>query len=476
MSSQYSIEFCEENKVLFESEDSDGVTVITCNDNKKEILDILRFHHKKEVNLKSVDPVEFASLLGKMQSETNESEQFADNPNNERLLLDKIANDAPIINFVNSLLIDAIRIHASDIHLESFSDTATVRFRIDGVLSLMHRLTKDRFAGVATRLKVMAGLNIMERRLPQDGRITVDLGSDHIDMRASFVPIVKGESIVLRLFNEAAGYFSLENLGIDARTLSAMDKMLNYPHGLILVTGPTGSGKTTTLYALLKKIKTDALKIISIEDPVENIVNGVDQIQTNEAIGLTFESILRRVLRQDPNVIMVGEIRDQATAELVVRAALTGHLVLSTLHTNDSVSAIFRLKNLGIESYLIAGVLRGAIAQRLVRRLCPHCAVPAVPSLEEKEVAGQYGIDLSLSPKPAGCPVCKNTGFMGRIPVLEYYTMNEKLEQAIALGEPLSNITAILRNDAFKSLQYAGLALVQKGVTSFEEIRREVDL
>ncbi len=368
-----------------------------------------------------------------------------------------------MVNLVNSLMIEAIRKGASDVHIESLAEETRVRYRIDGVLQTVTRLEKARFAAVSSRVKIMANLNIMERRLPQDGRISVHLGDGLYDVRVSIVPIVDGESLVLRLFNTEGVPRGLEELGIDGRSIQVLRELVAHPHGLVLATGPTGSGKTTTLNALLREIAVDTVKVITIEDPVEYRIEGVDQIQTNERIGLTFDSLLRRVLRQDPDVIMVGEIRDTPTAELSLRAALTGHLVLSTLHTNDSVSVIPRLRNMGVEPYLLAAVLRGALAQRLVRKVCRGCAQPVQPDAREKKLLEEGGLPTDGLARGVGCDACGRTGYKGRTAVVEVFRSDERVEEMILKGERLPVLTDYLTSQGFRSLARNGLALAASG-------------
>lgn len=473
---QYPLEFSEANRVLKLREEADRVIVGACVDAPEGLERTLRLFHRKDIELLSIDGADFASRLGKLHTDQDGMAAYLGGESEERLLIDKVANDAPVVNYVNSILIDAIKDRASDIHFECYDESAVVRYRIDGSLSTIDSLPKERFAAIATRLKVMANLNIMEKRLPQDGRITVDLGQDSVDIRASFVPIARGESIVLRLFGKSSVPLDLEELGMNEATFAQVGKMLKHPHGLILVTGPTGSGKTTTLSAMLRKVQSPTMKLITIEDPIEYVIEGVNQIQTNEAIGLTFDSILRRVLRQDPNIIMVGEVRDAATAELVIRAALTGHLVLSTLHTNDATSAIARLRDIGIESYLIAGVLRGVLAQRLVRVACPYCSSKEAPKASEKAIAKAQGISLTRIARIHGCEHCHGTGYSGRRAVFESIPIGDELSELIAKGERSSAIREHLASKGTRFMAHAGMELVAAGGTTIEELEREVEL
>ncbi|MGA2479299.1 MAG: GspE/PulE family protein, partial [Spirochaetia bacterium] len=355
---QYPLEYMDANSVIKLREDAEEVLVGACEPENAPLLRSLRNFHGKPVGFFRIDRAELSAYLGRRLSALETQPPHSIGENDERILLDRLANDAPIVNLVNSLMIEAIRVGASDIHIESFAEGTRVRYRIDGVLRTVSRIEKEKFPAVASRIKIMANLNIMERRLPQDGRISVHMGDGTFDVRVSIVPIAAGESIVLRLFNTSGSPLGLAELGIDAECQTLIRRMVAVPHGLVLATGPTGSGKTTTLNAVLREIASEMVKVVTIEDPVEYLIDGVGQIQTHERIGLTFESLLRRVLRQDPDVIMVGEIRDSPTAELSVRSALTGHLVLSTLHTNDAVSVIPRLRNMGVEPYLLAAVLR----------------------------------------------------------------------------------------------------------------------
>ena len=389
-------------------------------------------------------------------------------------LLDKLANDAPVINLVNSIIMDAMSKEASDIHIESFTGSATVRYRIDGVLIIDREIEKKLFPAVSSRLKIMANLNIMERRLPQDGRINVHMSGHDADLRVSIVPISNGESIVLRLLNKKSRPLTLEELGFSETSIKIMEELYNKPHGLILLSGPTGSGKTTTLNSIIRKLNNPSVKIITIEDPVEYDIDGVDQIQTNEKIGLTFESILRRVLRQDPDIIMIGEIRDKATAELAVRASMTGHLVLSTVHTNDSVSVLHRMMNMGVEPYMLAGVLRGAMAQRLVRRLCSFCSNKEKASDLEKKLLAKNGLSADSLFRAVGCEKCGGTGYSGRLVISEAFQSNEETENKITSGSPTLEIQNYLIEQGMIQLHRDGLMKAVQGLTSFKEVERAV--
>jgi general secretion pathway protein E/type IV pilus assembly protein PilB len=478
-SSQYPIEFIEARGLIKLREDDTVVEIGFTEKAEESTKDGLRNFHKKPVIFVPLDPAELSAFLGnKLGNEAQEAPGLPDqgdpSKNGQAVLLDKLANDAPVINLVNSICIDGIRCGASDIHLES-TEELRVRYRIDGILRTVKRIEASRFPAISSRIKIMANLNILERRQPQDGRITVKLGNDQVDFRVSIVPVARGESIVLRILGrKAAG--TLDELGFNQTQLGALRRLLKTPHGLILLTGPTGSGKTTTLNAMLRELVSESLKIISIEDPVEFMVEGVNQIQINEQIGLGFETLLRRVLRQDPNIIMIGEIRDSATAEIALRAALTGHLVLSTLHTNDTASVIPRLINMGVEPYLIASTLRGAAAQRLVRRVCPRCAeeYPATP--EERRLLEAAGIYAQTLRQGRGCASCAGTGFSGRTVAAELFTADSGLENLILGRTNIAALQAHLRERGMRTLLEDGLEKAALGITTVAEVEREIVL
>jgi type II secretory ATPase GspE/PulE/Tfp pilus assembly ATPase PilB-like protein len=472
---QYTLDFIKRWSALKLSEDPANVLVGATNSEQPELQARLARYHRKSVRIVAVDATEFAAYLGRAFSgQTREAKKA--NSEDERITLDRLANDAPVVNLVNSLLMDAVRLGASDIHIEAFTDEVKVRYRIDGILKTQATFEASRFQAIASRIKIMANLNIMERRLPQDGRITVTVGGESVDMRVSIVPIARGESIVLRIFGASDKPLGLEELGFDSERVATIRSFYRIPHGLVLATGPTGSGKTTTLNAMLREIRSDKLKIITIEDPVEYIVEGIAQIQTNEQIHLGFDTILRRVLRQDPNVIMIGEIRDSQTAELAVRAALTGHLVLSTLHTNDSVSAITRLKNMGVEAYLIASTLRGVVAQRLVRKLCPDCSKSRAPTTAEKVLYERFKVPLENLKEPVGCKRCGGTGFHGRLALGEVFAMDEELEELVLSSGRTSSLRSYLIEKGMTVLAVDGLTKAAAGFTTLGEVEREVGL
>ena len=470
---QYPLEYMEANGVIKLRETDEAVHIGLCDASRGELMEGLRAFHDKEVRFHEIDRSELASYLGGLLSGMDSS-SAAGVATDDRIVLDRIANDAPVVNLVNSLVIDGIRARASDIHIEGFADATVVRYRIDGSLGTVHTLERERFAAVSSRIKIMANLNIMERRLPQDGRLTVHLDEDIVDVRVSIVPISAGESIVLRLFPTKRAPLGLEELGLEPEGIGRLRRVATLPNGLVLVTGPTGSGKTTTLNAVLREVRSDALKIITIEDPVEYVTDGIDQIQTNERIGLTFESILRRVLRQDPDVIMVGEIRDTATAELAIRAALTGHLVFSTLHTRDSVSAITRLANMGVEPYLIAAVLRCAVAQRLVRRLCPACRRRRRPGAAERALLAKWRQKPGTLWAAAGCKECGGSGYRGRLGLFELLEMDAGLEELAVRGGREAELRSHAVERGLRPLVADGLGKCVAGLTTVEEVERAV--
>lgn len=471
---QYPYEYIEYNSVIKLKEDDSKIHIGVCNPSDVGLLENLKNFHEKRVIFSEIDKSELSGYLGEKLANLNHRDRSGQTSTDEKLLLDKLANDAPIINLVNSVLIEAIRLEASDIHIECFSEDMIVRYRIDGYLHIVNRIEKENFPAISTRIKIMANLNIMERRLPQDGRITVYLDDDTVDMRVSIIPIANGESLVLRLFNKKRALLTLDQLGLAADDRALLTRVSQFDNGLILVTGPTGSGKTTTLNAVLQYIKSDAQKIITIEDPIEYVIDGIDQIQTNERIGLTFDSILRRVLRQDPNIIMVGEIRDSQTAELAIKAALTGHLVFSTLHTRDSVSIITRLKNMDIEPYLIAAVLKSSLAQRLVRKICDECKQKKKPSRAEKELLVRNNLSSATVFKGSGCKVCQNTGYHGRVGLFELFVADGKIEEMIVSGKRDAEIKSYLNSLGMEPLIIDGLKKVLQGVTTISEIERAV--
>jgi type II secretory ATPase GspE/PulE/Tfp pilus assembly ATPase PilB-like protein len=393
----------------------------------------------------------FAIALSRLSSEDGERETAPDGGLSGGLVseIDRIADDAPVINLLNSIFLEAIAKKASDIHIEPGADEARVRFRVDGLLLPVRPVPPDKAAAVSARLKLLAHLNVLETRRPQDGHIDIKTEKYSIDVRISTVPSVWGESIVLRLLNRSDMRFSLDTLGISSDQREILERSLSLVSGLVLVTGPTGSGKTTTLAAVMERLNTAERKIISLEDPVEYRIAGITQIPVNEELGLTFDTLLRRVFRQDPDIIMVGEIRDSETAALAVRAALTGHLVFATLHTGGAAEAVFRLRDMGVPAFMTASTLRTVIAQRLVRRICPDCRL-------------------------AGCPACSQTGYLGRIVISEIIEVTPGLAEQIADGLTPAGLRKTLSRSGFKSFFDDAREKTAAGITTEAEIRREL--
>jgi general secretion pathway protein E len=377
-----------------------------------------------------------------------------------------MASEAPVIRLVNAMIAQAVEKRASDIHIEPFEKEFRVRFRIDGVLYNQEAPPRELKAAIISRVKLMAKLNIAERRLPQDGRIKVKTLGREVDLRVSTLPTLYGESVVMRLLDRSAGdFYDLARLGFDKHMLARMEHYTQMPHGIFLVTGPTGSGKSTTLYSALKRINGAERKIITIEDPVEYQMDGINQIHVNPQIGLTFAAGLRHIMRQDPDVIMVGEIRDRETADVAIRSALTGHFVYSTLHTNDAPSAITRLTDMGVENYLITSSLVGVLAQRLVRTICPDCKEPAKPRMSPSG-------DPVPTFRGAGCERCFGSGFLGRVGIFEMMELNEEIRSSIMHNEDAAKIAAAARRNGMRSLREDGWLKVSVGVTTPEEVMR----
>ncbi|RMA97748.1 GspE/PulE family protein [Hydrogenothermus marinus] len=381
-------------------------------------------------------------------------------------------SDTPVIQLLNSTFIKAIRTNASDIHFEPFKEEVLIRFRMDGVLHQIDKIPTSMYSSVVSRIKVISKLNIAEKRLPQDGRVRIKIGNKEVDMRVSTLPTVFGERVVIRLLDKANKILTLKELGLYEDDYKLFESIITKPYGLILVTGPTGSGKSTTLYASLLKLKTPRKNILTVEDPVEYQIDGISQIQVNPKIGLTFASGLRSILRQDPDIIMVGEIRDLETAEMAIHASMTGHLVLSTLHTNDAPSSITRLADIGIEPFLIASSLEGVIAQRLVRRICENCKTEVKPSEEEKEFIKKHlNIDKDFNLyKGKGCEKCLNTGYKGRIAIYEILKIDEDLRSLISKNTDSKIIRDYALKNEMRTLLQDGLRKAINGITTVEEV------
>ncbi len=398
-----------------------------------------------------------AQVVGEVEGEVDLSRLMQDLPEVEDLL--ESEDDAPIIRMINALLTQAAREGASDIHIEPFENASVVRFRVDGTLRDVVRPKKALHGALISRIKIMAQLDIAEKRLPQDGRITLRVGGRAVDVRVSTLPTGHGERAVLRLLEKDAQRLNLERLGMAADTLVQFDRLIGRPHGIVLVTGPTGSGKTTTLYASMSRLETATTNIMTVEDPIEYDLSGIGQTQVNERIGMTFARALRSILRQDPDIIMIGEIRDLETAQIAVQASLTGHLVLATLHTNDAASAVTRLTDMGVEPYLLASSLLGVLAQRLVRCLCSAC--------KESRVEG--GITTW---HPVGCEKCGRSGYAGRRGVYELLLMDGEISPLIHRNASDAEILAAGRAAGMRTLREDANRWLESGLTSLEEVLR----
>lgn len=409
---------------------------------------------------------DIANFAEQLHEEYQEGEEF------ELNALDETTSDATVVKLLQSIFEDAVQVRASDIHIEPDEKLLRIRQRVDGVLQENTLDQVNIASALVLRLKLMSGLDISEKRIPQDGRFNIKVKGHSIDVRLSTMPVQNGESVVMRLLDQSAGLLTLDQTGMPAKQLKKLREAIKRPHGMILVTGPTGSGKTTTLYGALSELNTPDSKIITVEDPVEYRISRINQVQVNTKIGLDFASVLRTTLRQDPDIIMVGEMRDKETVEIGLRGALTGHLVLSTLHTNDAVTSAMRLIDMGAPPYLVASSLRAVIAQRLVRRICQNCKQPY--QADEQERAWVRYLKPHLSDAEffhgRGCNSCNHTGYKGRIGVFELLEMNEAMMEALRQSDTQGFAKATKENPEFEPLSYMALDYAQQGVTTLEEV------
>jgi type IV pilus assembly protein PilB len=402
------------------------------------------------------------------------SQMMTDMPTTEDIKETEITDeDSPIVRLVNQMIQQAVQLKVSDIHVDPGETNLVIRYRVDGHLRTERVIPKQMQGFITARLKIMAKLNIAERRLPQDGRIKMQVDYKHVDIRVSSLPTIHGEKIVLRILDLSTGVKPIEQLGFGERNMGVFREMIEQPYGILLITGPTGSGKTTTLYSALSHLNQENANIITIEDPVEYQLEGINQVHVNPTIGLSFAAGLRSILRQDPNIVMVGEIRDSETAEIAIRASLTGHLVLSTLHTNDSVSTITRFRDMGIEPYLIASSLIGVVAQRLVRRICHECKVVYTPTEQERIFMNNRGIHAEKLHKGNGCGNCNRTGYRGRLAIHEILVVNDTMRQLISNKASVQEMRDAALEHGLIQLMDDGIQKVRQGITTLQEVIRE---
>ncbi len=480
---QLNFGFAKRNKVLLETNETPAVLYFTTDTPFSVFAEVRRFFGEP-FRPKEIPADQFESLLTSafqrdssaakqlMEDIGNESDLFAlaeDLPDTEDLLDSE--DDAPIIKLINAMLGEAIKEGASDIHIETFENQLVVRFRVDGVLREILRPNRKMSSMLVSRIKVMAKLDIAEKRVPQDGRITLRIAGRAVDVRVSTMPSSHGERVVLRLLDKNNARLNLEDLGMTKANRDHFSNLIRKPHGIILVTGPTGSGKSTTLYAGLSEINSKDRNILTVEDPIEFDLQGIGQTQVNPRVDMTFARGLRAILRQDPDVVMVGEIRDIETAQIAVQASLTGHLVLSTLHTNTAAGAITRLEDMGIEAFLLSSSLLAVLSQRLVRTLCSECKKPHEPNAQEAQILGLQAGQTHTIYSPAGCAACNQTGYRGRTGIHELLLVDEKIRDMMHAGHGEQAIEKHIRQST-PSIREDGCRKVVAGITSLEEVLR----
>jgi len=471
-------------RVIALSSDADGILVGMADPTDIFAYDELSRLLNKTVRTAVVREKDLLKTIDMVYRKTDEISGFAEQLSDELAesdidLADLVSTadvtDAPVVKLLQSLFEDAVQIKTSDIHIEPDENVLRIRQRVDGVLQ-EHIMEETRIASaLVLRVKLMGGLDISEKRLPQDGRFSIKVKDHNIDVRLSTMPVAYGESVVMRLLDQTGGTLDLSSLGMPETLLRRFESLIRRPHGMILVTGPTGSGKTTTLYGALKTLNKPENKIITVEDPVEYRLSRINQVQVNPEIGLSFARVLRSALRQDPDILLIGEMRDEETSEIALRAAMTGHMVLSTLHTNDAVSTVNRLMDMGIKNYLLASALHGILAQRLVRRICPSCTQPAELHPDEKAWLTEYGNESAFNAtfkKGAGCAHCNFTGYQGRIGVYELLEFDQKLTEALTLGDSGAFAGLAKNTRGYRPLNMVALQYAIEGITTMEEVLR----
>lgn len=477
-----SLRFLKQHHVIGINNNDDAITVTMMDPEDQFVIDALKLATGKaiipKVGLLSEIDAALEIQYGEGRSQMDrivDDLKFDDAAEEDLEHLKDLASEAPVIKMVNLIMQRAIEMRASDIHIEPFEQTLKVRLRIDGVLQDINAPPVKSTAAVISRIKIMAKLNIAERRLPQDGRIKVQMLGKELDLRVSTIPTMYGESVVIRLLDKESTVFDFESLGFSGNHLYQFVDVLAQPHGIILITGPTGSGKSTSLYAALKLLNTSERKIITVEDPVEYQLEGINQIQAKPQIGLTFASALRSIVRQDPDVIMIGEMRDLETAKIAVQSALTGHLVLSTLHTNDAAGGITRLLDMGLEEYLLTSTVNGILAQRLVRKLCPECKESYVASplvVEDRHLRRFVPEGDVVLYKPVGCPACGGLGYRGRLAIIEFLPMTDPIRKLIMAHEEAGAIQKLAIEQGMTTMSDDGLRKAIEGITTLEEVMR----
>jgi len=461
------IPFLEDNALIPLALEGGALPLVVCDPFSRAAIDALAFHFDLPPMLRIATRSAIAAQLKALELPADDDPDDASAIDDQASASDvdrlrDIAREAPVVRFVTRIINEAVERGATDIHVEPQEDTVRIRVRFDGLLTLVETAPRALFAGIVTRIKIMANLNIAERRIPQDGRIRVAIRGQNVDLRVSVVPSAHGEAIVMRILDRSRVKLELAALGFDKGAVERLSALTRAANGIVLITGPTGSGKTTTLYSLLKERNTTDTKIFTVEDPIEYRLAGVTQLQVEPAIDLDFAKALRSVLRQDPDVILVGEIRDRETAEIAIRAALTGHLVLSTLHTNSAAGAFTRLRDIGIDSYLLGATIRGVIGQRLLRSVCPHCS---------REAANRSG-----SIKAEACAACRDTGYSGRIVAYEMLAVSERIAGLVSAGAREEDIAGAARQEGMVPLIDHARELVRENVTTEMEVRRVIEL
>ena len=479
-----SVRFLRENRIVPLEFKHDTLKIIMADPHNNAVIEAIKVAVPHALEIYTGDTQVIDEHLEKFYSqETQDINKIIENIEDESIHyvreeeddvghLQDLASEAPIIKLVNIIITRAVESRASDIHIEPFDDEVKVRYRIDGVLHDIEIIPKKLQAAIFSRIKIMAKLNIAERRLPQDGRIKLKVGGAEIDVRVSSIPVLYGESLVMRLLGQKGIKIDMKQLGFPRDTLATFNNIIKNPNGIILVTGPTGSGKTTTLYGALDKINSPDKKIITVEDPIEYHLKGINQIQVMPQIGLDFPNILRHIVRQDPDIIMIGEIRNLETAEIAIQSALTGHLVFSTLHTNDAPTAITRLLDIGVPNFLLAATIRGVLAQRLVRVICPECRDIDEEAVTEERARIVFPDNPVTLYKGRGCEKCAQTGFYGRSGIFELFTINSSMHQLIVQNADARQIREMARRNGMRTLMEDGLSKVKTGETTVNEIFR----